>query len=171
MAGTDESRSTLTTGNLLVTSADNAAAELSTTVAITIDTTTGAVGTAANSVQFVDNQDEISVNTTSGDVFLQGLGSLTVTTVQSTAGGNIDVRADTSTDTLTVFATGGGISTTGGAETITLSAAEGINVNDSLTTAAGLITLNADSDADATQYVTERVDDNKKKHRRIAPHG
>ena len=66
----------LTTGSLVVTQADNAVAELSTSGAITINSTTGAIGTAANSVQFPDNQDEVFVTTTTGNVFLQGLGTL-----------------------------------------------------------------------------------------------
>jgi len=85
---------------ITATNGDNNLAELSTTGGIEITTTTGAVGTSANRIQFVANQDEIKIKTTNADVFIDGLGDITIGLAKGgppsgieTGSGNINITS------------------------------------------------------------------------------
>ncbi len=79
------------TGDISSAQADNAFAELSTTGTITL-ISADVIGTAANSIQFLSNQDDINIaNTGAGNVFLDGLGNLTLATID-TNGGDLTVN-------------------------------------------------------------------------------
>ena len=94
------------TGGIVALAANNSAAEIATTGATVTLNTAGSVGTSTNRIQFADNGNAAQQNVLIGAtnqpnfIYLDGLGSLTLGTIQ---GGTID---STSRGNLTVAANG-----------------------------------------------------------------
>ncbi|MDB5384866.1 MAG: hypothetical protein JWM11_512, partial [Planctomycetaceae bacterium] len=90
------------TGGIVALAANNTSAEIATTGASVTLNTSGAIGTASNRIQFADNTTTTQQNviigssTQTSNVFLDGLGSLTLGSITgSTANTNVDVTART----------------------------------------------------------------------------
>ena len=160
------------TGGIVAASANNATAEIATTGTTVNLNTTGPIGTSSNRIQFADNANTAlqkiiigqwgSVNEPSSSVYLDGLGSLTLSSLQGrTANTLIDVTARTNLTVLASTTVDSGTSTlrlgadlkadgTGDDGTGTLSIGPYATITSTNTTAGAIMLRGADIDIDTS---------------------
>ena len=144
------------TGGIVAANAANSTAEIATTAATVTLNTTGPIGTASNPIQFADDtntaQQNVVIGTTNepSSVYLNGLGTLTLLTVQgATAGTALNVLADTALlliSTTTISTGTGAVTLAGG----TVEIASGATV----ATTLGVISISGTGNASNEVGVT-----------------
>jgi hypothetical protein len=144
------------TGGIAAASANNSAAEIATTGATVTMNTAGPIGTAGNRIQFAENTNtadqvvEIGWTTEPSSVFLDGLGTLTLGSIQ---GSIVNTKIDVTARTNLVVAAGGTVNS----GTSTLSRGTDLNPDGTGNDGVGTLSIGAGALVTSTNPTSSAV--------------